>query len=109
MNKPILVKVWAFIGEGGVYTAKEETRTWRRKWLYNGNAGVMRAILPQILEFLVIKNKQARKMLEYFGYIDNNQIVGYREPPRPEYYEKLDQIYVEMRKLNRKGKGAGIY
>lgn len=107
-NMAVLVKVWDLIGEGGVYPAKKETNNWRKKWSYNGSAGVLRAILPQILPHLIVKRGQAKKMLEYFHYIDSYLIVGRKEPPPPEYYERLDLLYTEMRRLNKKGKGAGI-
>ena len=31
-----------------------------------------------------------------------------RSAPKPEYYERLGLLFAELRKLNRKGKGAGI-
>ncbi len=107
-NKAVLVRAWELIGEGGVYPAKKETLLWKMKWLYNGSAGVMRLILPQILPYLIVKKGQAKKTLEYLAYIKANRIVGYRKVPDPEYYRNLDLFYAEIRVLNHKGRGAGI-
>jgi branched-subunit amino acid transport protein AzlD len=106
-NKALLIRIWELIGEGGVYTDKRETPGWKRKWMYNGSAGVLRAILPQILPYLIVKKGRAEKMLEYLQYVDANPILGLREIPQG-YYTGLDAVFLALKKLNQKGRGAGI-
>ncbi len=107
-NKTVLDKVWQLVGAGGVYIAKREQSAWKKKWAYMASAGVMRAILPQIIPYLIIKRAQAERMWEYLKYIESNPILGLREIP-PGYYERLDLVYVALKKLNEKGRGAGIF
>jgi hypothetical protein len=108
-NKALLIKIWEIIGEGGVYPERRSERNprWKKKWLYNGSAGVMRAILPQILPYLIIKKDQAKTMLEYLQHAIDNPIVGRKEIP-PGYYPRIDALYLMLKKMNEKGKGAGI-
>jgi hypothetical protein len=106
-NRALLDKVWEMIGEGGVYRDGRNNPHWKKKWMYSASSGVMRAILPQILPYLIVKLEQAKTALEYLRYIESNPIKGRRKAP-PEYYEKLDAIFIAMKRLNQKGKPAGV-
>jgi hypothetical protein len=101
-NKDLLMMVWQKIGEGGVYLSKSGGNGWKARWAYCASAGVLRAILPQLLPYLMIKKAQAQKILEFFRYIDNNPIYG-REVPGA-YYRELDELYRAMKVLNQKGR-----
>jgi len=106
-NKPFLVRIAEVIGEGTVHRNKKGDETTRTRWAYIGSAGVLRAILPQILPYMIVKREQAKKMLEYFEFIDMRPLWGLREVD-PGYYDKLDSFYAVLKKLNRKGKQKGI-
>ncbi|MDE1852493.1 MAG: hypothetical protein KGI38_01965 [Thaumarchaeota archaeon] len=108
-NKALLIKILVMIGEGGVYPDRrsEGNPRWKKKWIYNGSAGLMRVILPQILPFLIIKKEQAKTMLEYLQYVRDNPIVGLKVIPAG-YYDRIDHLYMALKKMNEKGKGAGI-
>lgn len=102
-NRSLLVRVAEIIGEGTVQLAKKELGYWKTRWMYAAVSGVLREILPQILPYLIIKRAQAETMLQFFSYIDQNPIYG-NGKVEPSYYEKLDSLYLIMKKLNRKGK-----
>jgi hypothetical protein len=102
-NRPFLVKVMEIIGEGTVHLAKRGRGGWKTRWEYQGTAGVMRKIIPQIIPYLIVKRAQAEKVLEYFDFIKENPIQN-RKEVSSEYYERLDTIYLAMKKLNEKGK-----
>ena len=63
----------------------------------------MRTILPQIVSYLIIKKAQAQKLMEFFQFIDDNPLASLKEVP-PDYYERLDAIFMEIKRLNKKGK-----
>jgi len=46
-------------------------------------------------------------MLEYLQYAADNPIIGRKEIP-PGYYPRIDARYLMLKKMNEKGKGAGI-
>ena len=46
-------------------------------------------------------------MLEYLQYAADNPIIGRKEIP-PGYYPRIDALYLMLKKMNEKGKGAGI-
>ena len=62
-----------------------------------------RAILPQVLPNMIVKREHAKKMLEYFQFIDTHPLWGLKQVD-PAYYDKLDSIYHELKTLNKKGK-----
>jgi hypothetical protein len=101
-NKGLLMTVWQKIGEGGVYLSKSGGKGWKTRWTYCASAGVLRAVLPQLIPYLIIKKSHAQKTLEFFDYIDNNPIYG-REASRA-YYRELDEFYMIMKALNQKGR-----
>jgi hypothetical protein len=47
-------------------------------------------------------------MLQFLEFLDNNPIYGKGNGVPPEYYAKLDSLYLAMKKLNQKGKPAGV-
>ncbi len=92
------------IGEGTVNRGKKGDKHTKTRWQYQASSGVLRAILPQVIPFLIIKRKTAEKMLEYFDLIhDKNSIHAGRSVP-PGYYERIDSLYFAIKKLNEKGK-----
>jgi|GEM_PF-1581379 hypothetical protein len=102
-NRSFLVRVMEVIGEGTVHIAERGEGNWKTRWEYQGTAGVMRQVLPQIIPYLIIKRVQAEEVLGYFDFIYGNPIIGMKEIPK-EYYERLDGIYLSIKKLNEKGK-----
>jgi len=63
----------------------------------------MRKIIPQIIPYLIVKRAQAEKVLEYFDFVTEHPIRNKKEVSS-EYYERLDAIYLAIKKLNEKGK-----
>ena len=100
-NRSFLVRVMEVIGEGTVHIAERGEGNWKTRWEYQGTAGVMRQVLPQIIPYLIIKRVQAEEVLGYFDFIYGNPIIGMKEIPK-EYYERLDGIYLSIKKLNEK-------
>jgi hypothetical protein len=107
-NRAFLVRAMKIIGEGTVQLAKKGDSGWKTRWVYGASAGFLRAVLPQIMPYLIVKRLMAEKMLEYFEYIDGeNSIQGKKEVPAA-YYETLDSLYLAMKKLNEKGKPSSL-
>lgn len=69
--------------------------------MYDASSGVMRAILSQILPYLIIKKEQAKIALEFLQYVKTNSIKGRRIVPL-QYYDGLDALFMAMKKLNQK-------
>jgi hypothetical protein len=107
-NRDFLIKVCQTIGEGTVCLAKKGGSRVKPRWMYIASSGVIRATLPQILPYLIVKRERVALMLQFLEFLDNNPIYGRGPAPPPEYYLKLDMLYSAMKKLNEKGKGAGI-
>jgi LAGLIDADG DNA endonuclease family protein len=107
-NRLFLIKIAEVVGEGTVHRQKKGEKGAKTRWAYIATAGVLRAILPQILPYMIVKQGQSKKMLEYFEFIDHNPIWG-RTKVEPNYYERLDSLYFAMKKLNEKGRPlAGV-
>ncbi|MGA2663363.1 MAG: hypothetical protein ABSF83_00260 [Nitrososphaerales archaeon] len=104
-NRPFLVKVMEIVGEGTVHLARKGNETTKTRWEYNAAAGVLRKVLPQIVRHLIVKRQMAERTLEYFDFVDANPIPG-RKPVPSGYYERLDELYRTIKKLNEKGKPA---
>jgi hypothetical protein len=52
---------------------------------------------------LIVKRARAEKILGYFDFIYANPIDGKKAIPMG-YYERPDEIYFSIKKLNEKGK-----
>jgi len=98
-----LIRIAEVIGEGTVHRAKKGRGGTKTRWEYIASAGVLRAILPQILPYMIVKKTRAEKMIECFQFIDTQPLWGLKQVDSS-YYEKLDSIYATLKKLNRKGK-----
>ena len=98
-----MIRIAEVIGEGTVHRAKKGQGRTKTRWEYIASAGVLRAILPQILSYVVVKKSHTERMLEYFQFIDTHPLWGLKQVD-PSYYEKLDSIYGILKELNRKGK-----
>ena len=59
-NRQFCVKVMEIIGEGTVNLARRGDAVTRTRWEYQANSGVLRAILPQVMPYLIIKREVAR-------------------------------------------------
>jgi len=102
-NRMFLIRIAEIVGEGTVHRAKKGGNGAKTRWEYVASAGVLRAVLPQLLPYLIVKRQQAEKMLEYFEFIDAHPLWG-RKHVDPTYYEMLDSLYLGLKRLNRKGK-----
>lgn len=102
-NRMFLIRIAELIGEGTVHRAQKGGGGTKTRWEYVASAGVLRAILPQILPHIIVKRKQAEKMLEYFEFIDTHPLWGHKQV-ESSYYEILDSLYLQLKKLNQKGK-----
>lgn len=102
--RAFLVRVLEVVGEGTVSLAKRGDRHTKTRWEYQGASGILRAILPQVVSYLIIKRATAEKMLEYLDYSHaKNSILGKKVVP-PQYYENLDSLYLTIKRFNEKGK-----
>lgn len=106
-NRPFLIRIAEVIGEGTIHRNKKGDESTRTRWAYIASAGVLRAILPQILPYMIVKRERAKKMLEYFEFIDTHPLWGL-EQVGSSYYEMLDSFYLALKKLNKKGKQSAI-
>jgi hypothetical protein len=102
-NRLFLIRIAEIVGEGTVHRQKKGKDGTKTRWAYIASAGVLRAVLPQILPYLIVKRGQGKKLLEYFEFIDHNPIWGHKQVDSS-YYEMLDSIYLRLKELNKKGK-----
>jgi hypothetical protein len=102
-NRQFLIRIAEIIGEGTVHRNKKGGNGVRTRWEYLATAGVLRIVLPQIIPYMIVKREHAKKMLEYFQFIDTHPLWGLKQVD-PAYYDKLDSIYHELKTLNKKGK-----
>jgi hypothetical protein len=102
-NRKFLTRIAEIIGEGTVHRNKKGGKGQRTRYAYIATAGVLRAVLPQIAPYLIVKRERAERMLEYFEFIDSHHLAA-RKPVNPDYYQQLDAIYAELKRLNRKGR-----
>jgi len=102
-NREFLIRIANVIGEGTVHRAKKGHDRTKTRWEYIASAGVLRAILPQILSYMIVKRIRAERMLDYFRFIDTHPLWGLTQV-EASYYEKIDSIYNRLKKLNRRGK-----
>jgi len=75
-NRQFLIRVAEIIGEGTIHRAKKGANGQKTRWEYLATAGVLRAILPQVLPYMIVKREHAKKMLEYFQFIDTHPLWG---------------------------------
>jgi hypothetical protein len=101
-NGKFLIRITKVIGEGTVHRARKGRDRTKTRWEYLASVGVLRAILPQILPYMIVKKSHAEEMLEYFQFIDTHPLWGLKQVD-PRYYEKLDFLCNTLKKLNRKG------
>jgi len=102
-NRLFLIRIAEIVGEGTVHRAKKGGSGAKTRWEYVASAGVLRAILPQIIPYLIVKREHALKMLEYFEFIDVHPLWGVKHVD-PSYYEMLDSLYLKLKTINRNGK-----
>jgi hypothetical protein len=106
-NRQFLIRIAEMIGEGTVHRGKKGGNGTKTRWEYIATAGVLRAVLPQILPYMIVKREHAKTMLKFFEFIDTHPISGHKEIPNG-YYESLDSIYHKLKEL--KGKlGQAIF
>ena len=102
-NRQFCVKVMEIIGEGTVNLARRGDAVTRTRWEYQANSGVLRAILPQVMPYLIIKRGVAGHVLEYLRFVRESYAPSRSDQPGW-YYEKLDTLYGMIKRLNEKGK-----
>ena len=99
-NEDFLQHVKQIIGTGNLCRLPEHRKNWKDKFQYLANANTLRAILPEILPYLIIKREQAKLVLEFLSQIN----VGIRG----DYPNDLQVLYSRIRTLNAKGKDAKL-
>ena len=79
---------------------------WKEQYELCVIANGIRNIVPNILPFLVIKKQQALLTIEAVRLTEKVR----KTPPHPRtierlqpYYDKLEEIYLKVRELNRRG------
>lgn len=102
-NVEILRKVRKIVG-AGCSPCVEKPRFGNRKKSYyvRFSASAIRQLLPQILDWLVVKRRQADLLLEFLK-LSKKRFGGYggSRPPTAREHE----VYKELKKLNRRGVG----
>jgi hypothetical protein len=106
-NRSFLIRIAEIVGEGTVHRNKRGNESTKTRWAYIASAGVLRAVLPQILPYMIVKRERAKKLLGYFEFIDAHPLWGLKQID-PGYHEILDSFYLALKKLNGKGKQAVI-
>ncbi len=106
-NRAFLIRIAETIGEGTVHRNKKGDAATKTRWAYIASAGVLRAVLPQILPYVIVKRERVKKMLEFFDFIDTHPLWGLKQVD-PSYYKMLDPFYLTLKKLNKKGKQTAI-
>jgi hypothetical protein len=101
-SQEFATKVKEVIGKGSVNFVEEKRLNWKDRWCYSGASNVLRGLLPQVIPKLLIKREVAEKVLEYVTFIEANPVDGFQAIPAG-YYEKIDSLYLEIKKLNKKG------
>lgn len=103
-NRAFSNKVRDTIGKGSVNFVEEKRSRWKDRWDYTGSGFVLRGLLPQILPHMLVKREVAQRMLEYLSFVDANPIDGSRKQIPPSYYDRLDSLYLAVKRLNERGK-----
>ena len=67
------------MGEGTIHRNKKGDEVTKTRWAYIASAGVLRAILPQIFPYMIVKKQRAKKMSEYFEFIDTHPLWGLKQ------------------------------
>jgi hypothetical protein len=99
---PILLKQMKAICKCGHVHAHnfkdEQPRKPQKQYQVSSNG--LRYILPKVLPFLLVKHRQAELLLEALSllHVGNNQWTG-----KPCNDERLEEIYQELRRLNKRG------
>jgi hypothetical protein len=98
-NIEALENIKTLIGEG--YIANGQKRE-RRKEIYmlRLSPNTMRWLLPEIVDVMKIKQKQAILMIEFLKL--NKGSLQYKYRPK-EDLQRMEEIYYELKKLNKKG------
>jgi len=108
-NKAFLEKIKEILGFGMIRelkNAKSRNNKWKKEYELRIFANGIRRIVPNILPFLLIKREQALLIVEA---VKITEIIRRTPPSKRDiqelepYYERLEQLYVKMRELNKKG------
>lgn len=99
------------IGVGQIYehrvsnTKPSNNPRARRQWTYRLNVGQIEVVLPQLLDWLVLKEEQARLLLEAMAIkrTTHPNFPGWHLN-LPDARIRLDEIYTAIRKANTRGR-----
>lgn len=87
------------LGQAVFRSAQQEG--WRSQILWNLSSNACRTLLPQVLPYLLHKNKQAHLVLDYLDMAIHKGIGGASK--RKQYRLDVETIYYSLRNLNKKG------
>jgi len=106
-NKQFLQTIKRVIDHGYIRKLPHRNDNWKEQYGLCVTANGIRNITPNILPFLVVKRQQALLIIEGVKLTEKIR----KTPPHlrtierlQPYYDKLEEIYLKMRKLNRRGR-----
>jgi hypothetical protein len=86
---------------GGTLARKQQKSHWAVQWSWTlGGEKSIRALLEEVLPFLVVKRRQAEILLEYFGARSQMGLTRHRTE---EERDQLEEMCVKIQHENRKG------
>ncbi|RLB77416.1 MAG: hypothetical protein DRH24_16260 [Deltaproteobacteria bacterium] len=106
-NRQFLQTIKRVIGHGYIRELPHRNDNWKEQYELCVTANGIRNIVPNILPFLVIKRQQALLIIEA---VELTGKIG-KTPPHlrtverlQPYYNKLEEIYLKIKELNRRGR-----
>lgn len=96
-----MLEIFEKVGVGYIYYRKSKKPRQKDAIIWCMCSNAVRAILPQIASYMVLKRPQARLVLEFLDLAKN---VNNNGNDRQAYLKRADEIFQEMKVLNKKGK-----
>jgi len=88
------------------YIVKHKDKRKNRKPLYelyvkyNGLRDILKGVAP----FIIVKSKQVELLLEALDILKENKHIKWDEEKIRNNYRRLEDIYLELKKLNKRGR-----
>jgi hypothetical protein len=98
-HEVLVRKVREIIGEGNICRCKAQTSKSSNYWRYTLHSNGLRNVLPQLIPYLLSKNKQVELTLEALSLTLHNRGIG----DHSKNHTRLSEIQSEIKYLNRRG------
>lgn len=100
-SKTLIEELLRVTGMGHIFPERGGRKGGKPNWTWNLRHGEIKTLLPQVLPFLIVKRRQAERVLESVEMFDVCKGLG-PNPVTPVRDRRLETIFWEMRKLNAK-------